>query len=87
MKIGKWQRSMLSKMASSKRGVFYSLMNLHGKALSYKPKYEKSLQNVIKYHNTGRVKDSPIKAGYMIQTGKYGIRGGLGYRVVPALFV
>ena len=87
MKIGKWQKSMLSKMSTSKRGVFYSLMNLQGKALQYKSKYEKSLMNAIDYHNSGKVEDSPIKNGYVIQTGKYGPRGGFGYRVVPGLFL
>ena len=87
-RIGNWQHHMLQRMYKNKQGAFYSLMGLRGKASRYEAVYKRHLLKAIKLHNTGVITSgrrkivSPIPMGYRIDIGKYGPKGGMGFKLV-----
>ncbi len=85
--IGSWQEKMLKKMLHKKKGAFHSLMDLHGKALLYKQRYEWHLENAVRKYNSAIIKNKDIPNDHVIQIGKFGPRGGHGFKVIPRAFL
>lgn len=85
--IGSWQEKMLNKMLKQKKGAIHSLMDLHGKAWLYKSRYEWHLENAVRKYNSAVIKNKNISNDYLIKLGKFGPRGGHGFKVIPRAFL
>jgi hypothetical protein len=58
------------------------LLDLRGAAKTYSMKYVASLRSAIDRCNDGSAPNSPLRSTQRIETGPFGPKGGLGYRLV-----